>query len=72
MAAVITLTTDFGLVDGYVAAMKGVIRGINPGAKPVDITHSLRPQNIGEAAFVLKTAYPLFPARTGDEVKVSF
>ena len=33
MAAIITLTTDFGLEDGYIAAMKGVILGINPDAR---------------------------------------
>ena len=37
MNAIITLTTDFGLTDAYVAAMKGVILGINPKAKIIDI-----------------------------------
>ena len=64
MAAIITLTTDFGLTDGYVAAMKGVILGINPEAKLVDICHTIKPQNIPQAAFVLSTAYPYFPQRT--------
>ena len=39
MSAIITLTTDFGLADAYVAAMKGVILGINPEAKLIDICH---------------------------------
>jgi S-adenosylmethionine hydrolase len=64
MGAIITLTTDFGLSDGYVAAMKGVILGINPEAKLVDICHSIKPQNILQAAFVLGTAYPYFPKKT--------
>ncbi len=64
MGAIITLTTDFGLNDAYVAAMKGVMLGINPGATLVDICHSIRPQNIAEAAFVLGTAYPFFPRGT--------
>ena len=61
MAAIITLTTDFGLTDAYVAAMKGVILGINPEARLVDICHTIRPQGILQAAFVLSTAYPFFP-----------
>ncbi len=64
MSAIITLTTDFGLADAYVAAMKGVILGINPEAKLIDICHSIKPQNISQAAFVLSTAYEFFPRRT--------
>jgi S-adenosylmethionine hydrolase len=64
MSAIITLTTDFGLADAYVAAMKGVILGINPEVKLVDICHTITPQNIAEAAFVLSTACEFFPHRT--------
>jgi S-adenosylmethionine hydrolase len=64
MSAIITLTTDFGLADAYVAAMKGVILGINPDVKLVDICHSIRPQNVAQAAFVLSTACEFFPRRT--------
>ena len=64
MGGIITLTTDFGLADGYVAAMKGVVLGINPEAKLVDICHSIKPQNISQAAFVLSTAYEFFPRHT--------
>jgi len=64
MSAIITLTTDLGLIDAYVAAMKGVILGINPEAKLVDICHSIKPQNIHQAAFVLSTAYQFFPKKT--------
>jgi len=64
MSAIITLTTDFGLADAYVAAMKGVILGINAEVKLVDICHSIKPQNISQAAFVLSTAYKFFPQRT--------
>ena len=46
MRPIITLTTDFGLADSYVAAMKGVILGINPEAILVDICHTIEPQNI--------------------------
>jgi S-adenosylmethionine hydrolase len=64
MDAVITFTTDFGLADAYVAAMKGVVLGINPRARLVDICHSIRPQHILQAAFVLSTACGFFPRRT--------
>jgi S-adenosylmethionine hydrolase len=64
MGTIITLTTDFGLTDAYVAAMKGVILSINPEANIVDICHTIKPQNIAEAAFVLSTAYPSFPRGT--------
>lgn len=62
--SIITLTTDFGLSDGYVAAMKGVILGIAPQATLVDITHQIAPQNVREAAYVLATTLPYFPPDT--------
>jgi S-adenosylmethionine hydrolase len=61
MAPVITLTTDFGTGDAYVASMKGVILTINPSAVIVDICHSIEPQNVLQAAFILSTAYRYFP-----------
>jgi len=64
MSGLITLTTDFGLNDAYVAAMKGVILDINPEVKIVDICHNIAPQNIPQAAFVLSTAYQFFPKKT--------
>lgn len=64
MGNIITLTTDFGLADAYVAAMKGVILGINPEARLVDISHEVRPQDIARGAFILSTAYEFFPRRT--------
>ncbi len=64
MGAIITLTTDLGLSDAYVAAMKGVILSINPKAKLIDICHTIKPQNIPQAAFVLGTAYQFFPDKT--------
>lgn len=62
--AIITLTTDFGLDDAYVAAMKGVILDINPDATIVDICHSIEPQNIRQGAFVLSTVHGYFPQDT--------
>lgn len=63
-ARIITLTTDFGTQDGYVAAMKGVILGICPEATLVDISHEIPPQDIRAGAFVLAGAAPYFPAGT--------
>ena len=64
MPAIITLLTDFGAADTYVGTMKGVILGINPGAVIVDLTHEVQPQNIEQAAFLLKTTYRYFPSGT--------
>jgi S-adenosylmethionine hydrolase len=64
MGAIITLTTDLGLNDAYVAAMKGVILGINPEVRLIDICHTIKPQNILQAAFILSTAYEFFPQKT--------
>jgi len=61
MSRVITLTTDFGTGDGYVASMKGVILGINPQATVVDISHSVEPQSIRQASFILHTSWRYFP-----------
>jgi len=61
---IITLTTDFGTRDCYVAAMKGVILTINPAARIVDLTHEIGPQNVLEAAFFLKGSAPYFPEGT--------
>ena len=61
MAPVITLTTDFGTGDAYVASMKGVILTITPKAVIIDICHSIEPQNVLQAAFILSTAYRYFP-----------
>ncbi len=61
---VITLTTDFGQMDGYVGAMKGVILSICPEAVLVDISHQIRPQAVHQAAYVLSTAATYFPPGT--------
>lgn len=60
----ITLTTDFGLLDPYVAEMKGVILKINPQAKIVDISHNIEKFNISMGAYVLAAAAPYFPEGT--------
>jgi len=61
---IITLLTDFGTQDHYVATMKGVILGINPQCTLIDITHEVTPHKIEEGAFVLANAYSYFPKGT--------
>jgi len=63
-APLITLTTDFGSRDPYVASMKGVLLSLNPALRIVDISHEIAPQQIVEAGFVLACAFPSFPQGT--------
>jgi len=58
---IITLTTDFGAESPYAAAMKGVILGLNPSARIVDLSHHIPPQDVRHAAFLLAAAVPCFP-----------
>jgi len=58
---VITLLTDFGVQDYFVASMKGVILTINPEAVIVDITHDIPPQDVFKAALTLWACYKYFP-----------
>jgi len=60
----ITLLTDFGLRDHFVAAMKGVMLKINPELRFLDISHLIPAQDIQSAAFTLGQAYPNFAAGT--------
>lgn len=62
--SIITLSTDFGLMDPYVGIMKGVILGINPDVQLVDLTHALSHQRLPEEAFVLNTTFFYFPSGT--------
>ncbi len=61
---IITLTTDFGLADGYVGTMQGVILSIAPEATLVDLSHQVPPQDVRAGAFVLYQAVPFFPPDT--------
>jgi len=61
---IIALLTDFGTSDPYAGIMKGVILGINPDVKVVDITHAISPQNIDEGACILNNCYAFFPEQT--------
>lgn len=62
--AIITLTTDMGLRDHYVAAVKGAILSQHEGSIIVDISHHIAPFDNMHAAFVLRNAYPEFPRGT--------
>jgi len=64
MARLITLTTDFGLADPYVAEIKAVILSINPNAEIVDISHQIEKFNVRMGAYVLASAAPYFPKGT--------
>jgi hypothetical protein len=61
---IITLLTDFGLRDHFVAAMKGVMLGVNPDLVFVDISHLVPPHDIHSGAFILGQAYSYFPLGT--------
>lgn len=62
--SIITLTTDFGLSDHFVGVMKGVILGIYPTARIVDITHEVHAFEIAEGAFTIAEASRWFPPGT--------
>lgn len=61
---IVTLTTDFGLDDPYVGMMKGVILGVAPHARIVDVTHGVPPQDVATGAFFLEHARRCFPRGT--------
>jgi len=58
---VITLMTDFGIKDGNVGVMKGVIWEICPTAQISDLSHMIQAQNIREAGYILGRSAPYFP-----------
>lgn len=62
--AIITLTTDFGEKDHFVGAVKGAIYNELPNVRIVDISHSISPFSIPEAAYIIQNAYSSFPKGT--------
>lgn len=62
--AIVTITTDFGIIDPYVGVMKGVMLSIEPGLTIVDITNEIEPQNIMQAAYALSASFEYFPKGT--------
>ena len=63
-SGIVTLLTDFGLEDVYVATVKGVLLAINPRVRLVDLTHAVPPQDIRRAALLLEGAWRYFPRGT--------
>lgn len=63
-SAIITLTTDFGLNDHFVGAMKGVLLETSPDSQIIDISHAVQPFDILDGALTISQAYSHFPAGT--------
>ena len=61
---IITLTSDLGLKDYYVSAVKGAIFSQLPQVTIVDVTHELEPFDIFRASYIVKNSYPHFPEGT--------
>jgi hypothetical protein len=61
---VITLLTDFGLADSYVAEVKGVLLSRAPGAMLVDVTHQVPPGDVRAGQYLLARAWHRFPPGT--------
>ena len=62
--SLVTLLTDFGETDYFVPSMKGVMLGINPQARILDLSHRIPPHGIEQAAFFLKSCYEYYPDGT--------
>jgi hypothetical protein len=62
--AIITLTSDFGLNDHFIGAMKGVILEIAPETQLIDISHAVQPFDILDGALTISQAYSYFPSGT--------
>ena len=62
--AIITLTSDFGHRDAYVAIVKATLLKLNPNLTLVDISHEIEAGNLAQGAFVLSSAYANFPENT--------
>ena len=60
----ITLLTDFGSRDCFVASMKGVILSVNPAVEIVDLSHAIAPHQVDEAGYFLKSCFQYFPEGT--------
>ncbi|HTY07819.1 MAG TPA: SAM-dependent chlorinase/fluorinase, partial [Candidatus Edwardsbacteria bacterium] len=61
---IVTLTTDFGLRDFYVGALKGAMLSINPELQIIDVTHGIAGHDVLGAAFIIKGFYRCFPKGT--------
>ncbi|HEY8742239.1 MAG TPA: SAM-dependent chlorinase/fluorinase, partial [Chloroflexota bacterium] len=61
---IITFTSDFGLNDAYAGVVHGVIAGIAPQARVIDLTHGIPAQDVRAGALALYAACPYFPDQT--------
>jgi len=68
---IVTITSDFGLTDYYVAMLKGAILSQNAQVNIVDINHNVKNYDIVQGAFVLKNAYTSFPEGTIHVISVN-
>lgn len=62
--AIITLTSDWGLKDHYLGAVKGAILNQLPDATIVDVSHAIPPFDLNQAAFIVRNFYRDFPQGT--------
>lgn len=63
-APIVTLTTDFGLSDAFVGLVKAGVLGRAPGARIIDLTHSVPPQDLEAGAFWIERSFRFFPEGT--------
>lgn len=61
---VITLTSDYGLIDHRVAAVKGKILSLKEDARIVDLSHEIQAYNLLQTAYIVRNAYSFFPKDT--------
>jgi len=64
MSAIVTLTTDFGISDSYLAAMKGRLLSLVPDLRLVDVSHTIPLGNILRGALAVRDVVPYFPPGT--------
>ncbi len=64
MSQIITLTSDFGLQDHYVSAMKAAMLEVAPEARMIDVSHEIPPQDIMAGAWVIRNAAFMFPEKS--------
>jgi S-adenosylmethionine hydrolase len=62
--ATLTLLTDFGVEDYYVAAVKGTVLGLAPGTQIVDVSNQVPSGDLVTGAYLLAAAVPWFPDGT--------
>ena len=70
--SIVSLTTDLGYRDPYLAIVKALLITENPGVQVIDLSCDIRDNNISDAAFILKNSLPYFPAGTIHLVGVKF